>query len=53
MKAYIKKIAYYLPENTEENPQGRLRKKTGIDKRHVCGEEEIASQLAERAAENV
>ncbi|MGM9540593.1 3-oxoacyl-ACP synthase III family protein [Anaerovibrio sp.] len=53
MKAYIKKIAYYLPENMEENPQGRLRKKTGIDRRHICGEGEIASQLAGKAAENV
>lgn len=53
MKAYIKKIAYYLPENIEENPQGRLRKKTGISRRHVCDEGEIASQLAAKAAERL
>ena len=37
MKAYIKKIAYYLPEMVEENPPNRLRKKTGIFRRHICG----------------
>ena len=46
-------MTYYLPENVEENPQGRLRKKTGIARRHVCSEGEIASQLAEKSAEKL
>lgn len=53
MKAYIKNIAYYLPEKIEENPPGRLRKKTGIECRHVCAEGEIASDLAIKAAEKL
>lgn len=53
MKAYIKRIAYYLPENVEENPKGRLRKKTGIERRHICAKDEIASDLAIKAAEKL
>ena len=53
VKAYIKKITYYLPERQEENPPGRLRKKTGIDSRHICGNNEIASDLAVKAAEKI
>ena len=53
MKAYIKKIEYYLPERLEENPMGRLRKKTGIERRHICSENEIASDLAVKAAEKL
>ena len=53
MKAYIKKIEYYLPEKVEENPAGRLRKKTGIERRHICREGEIASDLAVKAAEKL
>lgn len=53
MKAYIKSIAYYLPENVEENPPGRLRKKTGIERRHICSSDEIASDLAFQAAEKL
>ena len=53
LKAYIKNIAYYLPEKTEENPAGRLRKKTGIKCRHICSDEEVASDLAVRAAERL
>lgn len=53
MKAYIKKIEYYLPEKVEENPAGRLRKKTGIERRHICSEDEIASDLAVKAAEKL
>ena len=53
MKAYIRQIEYYLPEKVEENAKGRLRKKTGIERRHVCGETEIASDLAYKAAEKL
>lgn len=53
MKAYVKRIEYYLPEMVEENPPNRLRKKTGIFRRHICAENEIASDLAVRAAEKV
>ena len=53
MKAYIKKIEYYLPEKVEENTAGRLRKKPGIERRHICSEDEIASDLAVKAAEKL
>lgn len=53
MKAYVKRIEYHLPEMVEENPPNRLRKKTGIYRRHICAENEIASDLAVRAAEKV
>ena len=53
MKAYIRKIEYYLPDKVEENPMGRLRKKTGIERRHICSENEIASDLAVKAAERL
>lgn len=53
MKAYIRNIAYYLPENIEENPPGRLRKKTGIARRHICSAGEAASDLAFHAAEKL
>lgn len=53
MKAYIKKIEYVLPEGKVENPKNRLTKKTGIASRHICAENEIASDLALRAAEKL
>ena len=53
MKAYITKIAYVLPEKVSENPKSRLTKKTGIHSRHICGADEIASDLAMRAAEQM
>lgn len=53
MKAYIKEITYVLPSNIEENPKNRLTKKTGILSRHICTEDEIASDLAFRAAEKL
>lgn len=53
MKAYITKIAYVLPEKVSENPKSRLTKKTGIHSRHICGADEIASDLAMRAAEKL
>ena len=53
MKAYVTKIEYILPERIEENPKNRLTKKTGIFKRHICSENEIASDLAFKAAEKL
>lgn len=53
MKAYITKIEYYLPEKVEENELGRLRKKTGIERRHICGDDETAADLAYKAAEKL
>ena len=53
MKAYITKIEYVLPENKVDNPKNRLTKKTGILSRHICAEDEIASDLAIRAAEKL
>ncbi len=52
-KAYIKQIAYYVPEKVEVNPQNRLTKKTGILSRHICGENEIASDLAIKACKKL
>ena len=53
MKAYIRKIEYVLPDKIDENPKNRLTKKTGILKRHICSENEIASDLAFRAAKKL
>ena len=53
VKAYITHIEYELPKNIEENPKNRLTKKTGIYSRHICTENEIASDLAYRAAEKL
>ena len=52
-KAYITHIAYELPQKIVENEKGRLRRKTGIVYRHICEEEETASDLAQRAAEKL
>ena len=53
MKAYIKKIVYVLPERVDSNPPGRLTRKTGIKERHIAGDNESASGLAQRAAEKI
>ena len=53
MKAYITRIAYDLPVQVEENPKSRLTRKTGIQKRHITAENEIASDLAVEAAEQL
>lgn len=53
MKAYITKIEYVLPQNIVNNPQNRLTKKTGIFRRHICSDDEIASDLAFFAAEKL
>lgn len=52
-KAYITHIAYELPQKIVENEKGRLRRKTGIVYRHICEEDETASDLAQRAAEKL
>mgnify|MGYP001266075971 CR=1 FL=1 len=56
MKAYIKQIAYYLPEISisnekliEEFPEwtvGKIASKVGVNNRHVAGEQETASDMA-------
>lgn len=53
MKAYIKKIVYVLPTQIDENPPGRLTRKTGIRERHIAGDNETASDLAQRAGEKL
>lgn len=53
MKAFITKIEYVLPQNKVDNPQNRLTKKTGIYSRHICSENEIASDLAFAAAKKL
>ena len=53
LKAYISKIAYYLPESRRENPKSRLMKKTGISAVHISTESETASDLAFNAAEKL
>ena len=50
MKAYITRLAYYLPEIVEENEEVRLRKKTGILRRRVCPEDMTAADMAVNAA---
>ena len=46
MKAYITDIEYVLPKTKVENPKNRLTNKTGILYRHICSENECASDLA-------
>lgn len=53
MKAFITKIEYVLPQNKVDNPQNRLTKKTGIYSRHICSDNEIASDLAFAAAKKL
>lgn len=53
MKAYISKIEYVLPEKKIENPKNRLTKKTGIYSRHICADNEFASDLAIKAAQKL
>jgi len=60
MRALIRSIQYYLPENTltnadlaSQHPDWRVEKigaKTGIEERHVSGPEEFSSDLAVQAA---
>ena len=53
MKAYIKSITYYLPERVEKNQNERLRKKTGIEYRHVVDKNETSADMAVNAAEKL
>ena len=63
MKAYIKGIAYYLPETVLTNEQlvkkfpewtvDKISKKVGISERHVTTEEETAGDMAVKAAEKL
>ena len=49
-KAYITAIAYVLPELTEETEDQRLRRKTGILRRHICPPNKTAADMAQEAA---
>ena len=63
MKAFIKSISYYLPENeltndkiNEEFPEWGIEKissKTGINTRHISGIDEFVSDMAFNAAEKL
>lgn len=53
MRAYITGISYYLPENVVENKNNRLTRKTGILRRHIATDNEIASDLAVKASANL
>jgi len=63
MKVFIKDIAYYLPEGVLTNedlvlefPEWTAEKvanKIGVNKRHICAEDEFASDLAVKAAEKL
>ena len=63
MRAVIKAIAYYLPEKVLDNNQlalewgtwsaERIEGKTGIKTRHIAQENECASDLAVKAAQNL
>ena len=61
MKAYIKNIAYYLPEKVLTNEQiavlfpewsaDKVAGKVGITERHIAADNETATDMAQRAAE--
>jgi len=63
MKAYIKAITYYLPENVltneelvKEFPEWSVEKiadKVGVNKRHIAGDNESSADLATKAAEKL
>ena len=63
MKAYIKGIAYYLPEAVLTNEElveqfpewtvDKISKKVGISERHVTTNEETAGDMAIKAAEKL
>lgn len=63
MNAYIKDIAYYLPQTEVTNeaivrdfPEWSVEKialKVGVNKRHVAAEDETASDMAIKAAERL
>ena len=52
--AAIRAVAAYLPEKTEQNdPANPIGKRVGIDERPVAADDEAASDIAIRAAENL
>ncbi|MBQ9564100.1 MAG: ketoacyl-ACP synthase III [Synergistaceae bacterium] len=53
MKAYITRISYCLPDTVEENESGRLTRKTGIQRRHICPPDRTAGDMAAEAAEKL
>ncbi len=63
MEAYIKAIAYYLPEKVVTNEQlvkefpewsvDKIAKKVGINERHIAAEDETAGDMAYKAAEKL
>lgn len=63
MDAYIKAIAYYLPEKVVTNEQlveefpewsvEKIAKKVGINERHIAAEDETAGDMACKAAEKL
>lgn len=63
MEAYIKAIAYYLPEKVVTNEQlveefpewsvEKIAKKVGINERHIAAENETAGDMAFKAAEKL
>lgn len=63
MKAYIKGIAYYLPDSVLTNEElvkqfpewtvDKISKKVGISERHVTTEDETAGDMAVKAAEKL
>ena len=60
MEAYIKAIAYYLPEKVVTNEQlveefpawsvDKIAKKVGINERHIAADDETAGDMAYKAA---
>lgn len=63
MKAYIKDIAYYLPQDILSNEQiaalfpewsaEKVANKVGITERHIAADGETATDMAQRAAEQL
>lgn len=63
MKAYLKQIAYYLPDNVLSNDDlnklfpewssEKISRKTGIYSRHIAGEKESIISMASKAAEKL
>jgi len=63
MKAFIKAISYYLPQNTVSNeelvrafPEWSVEKiatKIGISERHIAEEDELSSDMAIKAAQKM
>lgn len=63
MEAYIKAIAYYLPEKVVTNEQlveefpewsvDKIAKKVGINERHIAADDETAGDMAYKAAEKL